>query len=514
MNADLLIYNGKCLSYDENTIYDWIATKDGRITEMGTSDSYKTILTGHDYAIDANGGSVLPGFYDSNVHLMQTAFNRTRLSLRDARSFADIGDLIQEEAKKHTDGSPLIAYGLDEEKLIEKKLPDRHFLDKFSRDFPVVISRVEYHSCVLNTNALLHYKVSYMLDGIELDSEKMPTGVVRYGANAILRENILTDISVTDRKIALDDTMKFLLKNGITTLNAMEGGYTFSDWDAETIYMYKDSFPIDIILYYQTTDVEMIKAKGLTQMGGSLFVDGAFGSRNAALAEDYNDKAIWNGLLYYSDEEMNSFVQSCYENNIQLAVHAIGERAIEQMINAHKKAFNSTKKTGMRHRLEHAELITPKQTIDAKELGIVLSMQPSYELFWGGAGNMYETRLGDRYKVTNPFKEITDAGIIICGGSDSDVTPACPIMGIHGAVNHPIKEHRIDIMAAIKMFTCNGAFAVFEEDKKGYLRKGYEADIVILDEDLLSIEADKIIDCNVKYTIKAGNILYSSAVEE
>lgn len=513
MDVDLLIYNGKCISFDEEKVFDWLAVKDGLIVDMGTADCYKNRLTRYNDSIDAKGGSVLPGFYDSNIHLMQTAFNQTRLSLREARSFSDIGDLIKEEMKQHDDGSPIIGYGLDESKLKEKKLPNRHVLDQFCRDLPVMLSRVEYHTSVLNTYGLLHYKISYTLDGIEMGEDKMPTGIVRYSANAKLREEILSDIPVSARKHALDLSTKELLRNGITTVNAMEGGYTFSDWDAEFIYMYKDLVPIDVLLFYQTTDVEMVKAKGLKRIGGSLFVDGAFGSRNAALAEAYSDRPGWKGNLYYSDDEMKGFVLACYENELQLSVHAIGERAIQQMLAAHKYAVQKTGKTGMRHRLEHAELITLEQIAEAKKLELVLSMQPAYEYYWGGPGNMYETRVGARYKKTNPFKGINDAGIIICGGSDSDVTPACPLIGIHAAVNHPTKAHRTDKMTAIKMFTQNGAFAVHEEDHKGTLTKGYDADIVILDRDLLSEKDERILECKVRYTIKNGNVLYSNTTE-
>lgn len=508
MVADLLIYNGACITFNEDDI-NWIAIKDDKIIKIGNKDSYETELTGYETSIDANGGSVLPGFYDSNVHLMQTALNKTYTCFRHAESFSDIENIIKNELRNNP-GKPIIGYGLDETSLQEKKLPDRYILDKICSDVPIIISTFEYHTSILNTYGMLHYKISYTVEGVELDEKKMPTGILRYSANAKLREDLLTDIPVSVRRDAVNNTAREILKKGVTTIVAMEGGYTFSDWDAEFVYMYKESLPQDIVLFYQTTDVEMIQAKGLTRMGGSLFADGAFGSRNAALTEDYNDKPGWKGKLYYTDEEMDNLVLSCYENDIQFAVHTIGEQAIDQVLNAHKKAFEKTGKRNLRHRLEYAELVTNKHIKDIQNLGIVLSMQPAYEHLWGGPGKLYEKRIGDRYKRTNPFKEIVTQGITICGGSDSDVSPVDPILGIYSAVNHPVEKHRVDTITAIKMFTENGAYGVFEEDKKGIIKNDYLADIVILDKDILSLPKENIIDCKVEYTIKSGKVLYQN----
>jgi hypothetical protein len=137
-------------------------------------------------------------------------------------------------------------------------------------------------------------------------------------------------------------------------------------------------------------------------------------------------------------------------------------------------------------------------------------MQPTYETYWGGKGKMYEQRLGDNYKRTNPFRKIIDNGVIICGGSDSDVTEPRPLLGIHSAVNHPVAEHRVDIYEALKMFTCNGAYAIFEESNKGTLEAGKLADIIILDQDILSAPLEQIDKIKVSVTIKSGEVLYNS----
>ena len=117
-------------------------------------------------------------------------------------------------------------------------------------------------------------------------------------------------------------------------------------------------------------------------------------------------------------------------------------------------------------------------------------------------------RLGEMYQLTNPFREIIDEGVVVCGGSDCDVTPADPLLGIYSAVNHPVEKHQVDIYNAIKMFTCNGAYGIFEEDRKGYLEAGKMADIIILDNDILKVKKEKIKNIKVNCTIKSGNVLF------
>jgi len=199
----------------------------------------------------------------------------------------------------------------------------------------------------------------------------------------------------------------------------------------------------------------------------------------------------------------------CYVKKLQLALYTIGDRAIEQALVAHEYALDKTGNTGLRHRLEHVELPTLDQIRRAKKLGLVFSMSPTYEYIWGGPGKLYHERLGENYKRTNPFDQIIGEGVVICGGSDCDVTPADPLLGIHAAVNHPVEAHRVPVYEALKMFTCNGAYGIFEEDKKGTLEVGKLADIVILDSDILATAKEKIKDIKVMATIKSGRILHN-----
>ncbi|MDD2216583.1 MAG: amidohydrolase family protein, partial [Eubacteriales bacterium] len=310
------------------------------------------------------------------------------------------------------------------------------------------------------------------------------------------------------RMEAVTEFLKAIGEKGITTVNAMEGGRLYCDKDAEFIYEYADQLLIDMALFYQTMDIQKVKEMKLKRIGGSLYIDGTFGARTSALSFEYYDCPGNKGGLNFTQEELNEFVLDCYINKLQLALYTIGDRAIEQAITAHEYALNKTGNTGLRHRLEHVELPTTDHIKRARELGLVFSVTPTYEYIWGGPNKLYQERLGENYKKTNPFNEIVKEGVIICGGSDCDVTPPDPLLGIHSAVNHPVEKHRVSIYDAVKMFTSNGAYGIFEEDKKGTLEIGKLADIVILDRDILSESKEKIKDIKVNYTIKSGQIIF------
>ncbi|MDD3751024.1 MAG: amidohydrolase [Tissierellia bacterium] len=508
MRADILIKNGRCMTMKDKEIKDWVAIEKNRIIAVGSGSEYESVVGNETVVFDANGNTVLPGFIDSHFHVVQTALDSVSLDLSDVKSHEEMGEKIR-EASKFLMGNYIRGIRISEGQFKEKKYPGRVLIDKYCNDVPVVLNSLEYQVSMLNTCAMLYFKIPFTAEGIDMDEKQMPTGIFRKQANAILRTNILKNISETTRKVAISETMSTLLMNGITTINAMEGGFMYCDKDAEFVFEQGSEFPIDMVLFYQTMDIEKIKAMGLNRIGGCLYIDGTFGARTAALSFEYADCPGTMGSLRLTQQELNDFVIQCYKNNLQLALYTIGDRAIESALNAHENALYQTGITGLRHRLEHAELINDKQIERVKELNIILSMQPSYETYWGGMGKMYEQRLGDNYKRTNPFKKLIDKGVVICGGSDSDVTEPRPLLGIHSALNHPVAEHRVDIYEALKMFTCNGAYGIFEENIKGTLEVGKLADIVILDQDILSAPLAQIDNIKVSLTIKSGEVLFN-----
>ncbi len=508
MHADILIINGKCMIMKNREVVEWLAINNGRIIALGKGDEYKSFAEDSSIVIDARGNTVLPGFIDSHFHVVQTAMNADSMNLNDIHSYEEIGEKIR-QTEKDNPGECIMGVRLEREKLVEKNFPDRLTLDKYCSNVPVWINCLDYQVSMLNTYGLLYYKVPFRMEGIEMDSNDVATGIFKGKANATLRTNVLSNYPDKRRKANVSNLMPKLLSVGITTVNAMEGGYMYSDKDADFIYENGENFPVDMTLFYQSMDIDKIKDMNLKRIGGSLYIDGTMGARTAALSFEYCDCPGKMGSLIFLQHELNEFVLECYKNHLQLSLYAIGDRAIEESLNAHEYALYHTGIKGLRHRIEHVELANISQIKRAAEMGIIFSMNPTYESYWGGPHKMYRQRLGDRYIETNKFREIIDNGVLICGGSDSDICEYNPLLGICAAANHPVEEHSVDVYEALEMYTCNGAYAIFEEKDKGTLEVGKIADVIILDNDIMEVPKKEIGNLKVVSTIKSGELLYN-----
>ncbi len=511
MKEEWVIKNGKLLTMDGGRRADWIAVSGGKIKDLGTGDGYRAYLSPSTAVIDAGGCTVLPGFIDNHFHLVITALGAQWVSLEGVRNFRGIGKRLKAAQAKNP-GRPLIAAKLEWENLEERRMPDRTVLDRYCKNTPAAVYSADYHLLSLNTCGMLFFKIPFTLEGIGLDRGGIPTGIFTGRAGAKLDTNILASFTEEDLSRAVEQIMPELFRLGLTTVAAKEGGKMNMDFrrdrDADFLYRHGDRYPMTMELFYPTTDIEMVTEMGLRRIGGALYIDGTIGARSAALSEEYADLPGARGFLCIDPEALKAFTAECCRRNLQVSFDAIGDKAIDAALDAFAYAEKVCGIRDLRCRIEHAEMITKKQMERAKDLSIVLCVQPAYEGRWGGAGRLYEQRLGSRYKTTNPLRELFDRDIVVCGGSDSDVTDPNPLTGIHWAVNHPVEEHRITLEEALKMYTCNGAFALFKEKEIGTLTPGKNADLVILDRDLESTEAEKIKDTNVVLTMKDGEILY------
>ena len=508
MQADLIIKNAKCLTMTSQPVRDWIAIAGSDILALGMGEDYLPLAGEHTTLMDAAQCTVLPGFIDSHFHVVQTALNAQSVNLRGVHSHEEIGRLVR---RARTGGArdSITAIGLDVAFLDEQSFPNRLVLDRYCSDVPLWINCLDYQVSMLNTYGLLYYKVPFTIQGVEKDQNDVATGIFYGQANAMLRRNILENMPQKTRFSAVSEVIPGLLAAGITTVNAVEGGYMYSDKDADFIYESGGDFPVDMVLFYQTMDIEKIKRMGLGRIGASLYLDGTMGARTAALSMEYADCPGRMGSLNYARGQLESFVAECYENHLQLSLYAIGDRAIEAALDAHEYARHRTGITGLRHRLEHVELANARQIRRASEMGIIFSMNPTYETYWGGSGKMYESRLGPRYTCTNMYRSIVDQGVCLVGGSDSDITEYNPMVGIHAAVNHPVAKHRVGVYEALQMYTCNGAFAIGEELRKGTLEPGKLADVILLDRDVLAEPSEALDQVKVLATVKSGELLYN-----
>ncbi len=509
MNDSLLLYNGTFYRFGTEPAYRWLWVRGGIICDAGFGSGYYKYRAQAGESLDLKGNLALPGFCDCRVHMVQTALKNREVDLHGADSFEEVGRRIRSWMQAHPRAGLVRAYGLEVSDLKEKRLPDRRAIDRMVRECPVWISSRDFHRSMLNTKALYELNVPLAVNGVETDGEQHPTGILQGTANALVRSRIFRECSDEDKSRALEQLAQDMIRKGITSVHAMEGGWGFAESDARLLWACAPGLPVDVSLYFGTMQPLQAKEMGLARIGGDIFVDGSFASRNAALAEPYSD-SDHSGQLNYAQEELNAFLLQCYRFGLRTALHAVGERAMEQVLAAHQYAREATGIFGMRHRVEHAELCTTDQMRRAKALGLIFSMQPACEILYGGRDGMYAARLGARAQRTNPLRKIIDSGITICGGSDSDLTPLDPIGGIYAAVCHPQPESAVSVEEAVRMFTLNGAYAEEEEGKKGQLEVGMRADIAVLDRNIFQIAAADIAGARTVATVKDGAVLFEA----
>lgn len=509
---DLLVHDSNIISMDnKNNIYNWLAIKDGVIVDVGKGDEYNKYKEISSECYCLKGKTIIPGLYDCHVHLVQTGLNYQGVELKNVKSIEELLEIINQISKITPNGELLRAFHFDVTKTKERRFPTRHELDIASPNNPLWINSIEFHTSALNSLALNKINLPYSIDGIARDERNLPLGYFTGKASAFIRNKMLNYINDDMRMRGVQKAIQNAISKGITSINTMEGGFTFHEKDVYFIINNKETFPVDIKLYFQTFDLEKIMKYNLDCMGGDIFIDGSFGSRTAAISTEYKDFNNKNGKLYFNQNELNYFVSKAYENGLQITLHSIGDRAIEQVLNSHENAQRKQYRTDYRNRIEHFELANKEQVKRAKDLGLIISVQPAFEYYWGQKGGMYERRLGQEIaSKTNNFRYMIDNGLILCGGSDSDVTEMNPLLGIYSAVNHPKKEHSIEVIEALKMFTINGAYASFEDDIKGSLEPSKFGDFVVLDQNPLTIPKEDINKIKVLATFKEGNIIYKN----
>ncbi|RGY66004.1 amidohydrolase [Fusobacterium ulcerans] len=510
-DISLLLYNGTIYSM-ENEVYNWVAVKDGKIYKTGCNNEYKSLLKLSKKSIDLKGRIVLPGFYDCHVHLVQTGINILfGVDLSEASTIDEVLELIKNKADTLKEGELVQGVRFNISNIKENRYPTRKELDNIAPNNPVWINSIEYHTSVINSMALLQLNLPYDIEGMPRDERNLPLGILSGKAGAFVKNRISQKIDDKMREKAVEKALYTASCNGVTTIHAMEGGYSFNNRDAEFILKNKDKFEQDILLFFQTIDITKAYTNDLKRLGGDIFIDGSFASKTAAISKPYKREKNNFGKLYYNQHELNAFAEEAVKNDIQIAFHAIGDRAIEQALNAIELAQKKKNRRSFRNRIEHFELATDAQIKKAKKLNIILSMQPIFETIFGQKDGLYEKRLIKSYSDnSNRFKKIIDEGILIIGGSDSDVCAINPILGIYSAVNHPKEKSSVSVLEAVNMFTVNAAYASFEENEKGSIKNGKRADMVIIDKNIFQMDKKNIKDAKVEMTIKDGNIIYEN----
>lgn len=480
----------------------WFTVVSGRFQRVGAGPVPAGLCQ-----VDLNGGIVVPGFVDAHAHFFQTGLDMTFVDLAGAASLAEVGRRLF--AYRGGRRTWIFAHGYQEDSLKDAERLTRALLDDLCPERPVWINRVDYHSAVVNSVALRRLSLPADVDGYLRDERGQPCGILRSEAYFRAKQQVSALVPVEVRDRAVKTAAQACIRRGITSVHALEGGRLFGDEGVHSVMKRMHALPLDVTLFLQEKNVYLTERFGFEHLGGCILIDGSIGSYTAALDTGYADAPRERGTLYEKQRELAAFIEQAHAHGVQLAFHAIGPRAIQQLLDCYERALLRSPRHDHRHRIEHFEMATDEQIARTRDLGLVVSMQPSFELFWGGERGMYAKRIGERWRATNRLRRILDAGIVIAGGSDTNVTPADPLLGMHAAVNHPNPEQRVSPAEALRMMTLDAAYSAFEERDRGSISPGKRANFTVLAEDPLAVPAERIAEIRVEQTWHVGRCVYS-----
>lgn len=486
-------------------VLDWMLVEGGLIAAAGESDPPGDLTASAD-VLDLRPNTVVPALHDCHVHFMQTGLMEVDVDVSVAARFDDVLSILSDAVSSHR-GSLLRAHTFDPDLLPDGRYPTRLELDAVSTTVPILVKRRDGHSGVVNTAAWELMGVPDGLAGVERDEAGDVSGTLREEAYTFVVRKSEAFLTREERIECFRRAAALAASRGIGVVHALAGSKVPGDRDVEILLDIQSELPVDTVIYSQFEDVDRVVALGLPRIGGCLLLDGSFSSGTAALSEPYADRD-GTGVLYYDDEHLTGFFRRAHAMGLQVSVHALGERAIDQALRCYEAACGS-EMSSARHRIEHCELPSREHIATIARLGVHPCVQPTFEFLWGGKGGMIETRLGpERAARSNPHRTMLEAGIPLAGGSDSYVTTMDSLLGIHSAVNRPNESEQLQVFDAVALFTSGAARLSFDESTRGTLEVGKEASFTVLKGDPFEVSPAAIRDIRV-----AGLYLRGQKVE-
>jgi predicted amidohydrolase YtcJ len=427
-------------------------------------------------------------------------------NLSGTSSVTEVQERLRARRQDALEHGMMLGFNLEPDRLREHRYPTRHELDSIVPEVPVFMYRVDGHSAATNTAGLqliLANCQGVRPPGMEGDCNDRPTGVLRGEAYEKASRVFKHRLGPEPVREALRLAGNQAAAQGVTTIGALVGVEDTTDDEWRVFLDGLEALPVRTVPFLQTWNIEAPRRFGLRQAGGCLLIDGSFGSRTAALCQDYADAPGNSGSSYVTDEKLLSFLRAATDAGLQTAVHAIGDRAVEQVVRCHEELAEAGSRNPLRHRIEHVELLNDSLIDRIARLGLVLGVQPAFEAEWGGPDRMYAQRLGERWHSTNPYRRLLDAGVVLAGGSDAPITPIDPIAGIRAAMEHPNPLETVSGEQALAMFTSAAAFSLNRERVCGSIEAEKDADFTVLTSDPRSDD-----DCRVVATFRSGKRIF------
>jgi len=519
--ADLLMHNGKVVTVDADfSIQSAVVVTDGKIVETGT----EALLGKYDAAevVDLQGKTLLPGFIDSHIHISGDPVRYIDLS--EVTSIVEMQELIHAKVLEIGAGEWVTGYGWSEDSLAEGRRPVRQDLDAAAPESPVILTRAGGHSAVVNTLALAAADITFDTPDpaggiIERDQEGAATGIIRERQNIV--GSLVPDSTYGELIASLEVNLNDLFRFGITSIT--EASTDPSDYPMwEALYAKSGVHLPRSKVQFQWFNRELIESLKVRVGDGNdflkigpikIFADGGFTGPAAFTLQPYANQGDYRGYLNMPADELVDLINEVHDAGWQMGIHAIGDAAIVLVANTLSAALDRNPRADHRHYLNHFSMRPPEATMEKMAAhNILITQQANFTYTLEGR---YAANLdGWRLEHNNPVRSPMEHGITVA--LSSDILPIGPLVGIYAAVTRKGMSGRvfgadeaITIEEAIRAYTLTSAFINFDEDIKGSLEPGKVADMIVLSEDILTVDPEQIMDIAIEQTWLNGELVYT-----
>ncbi len=512
--------------------YGAVGMTGGRIAAVGTPDEVRSVMGSGAEEIDMEGAFVLPGFVDGHCHLLSYGAHLRSVQLADCRSIEEMKQRVAERAEREEKGTWILGRGWDQDYFQERRYPRREDLDAAAPDHPVYLQRACGHAAVANSLALQRAGITADYPDsesgyLERDAEGQPIGVLHEEAQGPV-ETAVPDPDDAEIIGMLRAGIERAHRSGLTSVQTNDAERP----PTELMELYRrvcspGSLPFRVYLDPAQRDLEDLASAGLVtgsgnewvRVGGAkIFADGSLGARSAALSREYADDPGNRGVMVTAPDLLREQVRCAHEMGMQVAIHAIGDRALDASLDALRRALRECPRPDHRHRLIHCQITRPEQIAAMVDMECIAAIQPKFvttDLRWT------EQRVGEELTSTSyAWRRMLDAGLWCAGGSDAPVEPIEPLLGVWAAVCRTdsagdppggwLPREKISVEDALWVFTGGAARAEFSDREKGRLAPGALADLAALSRDPREVPPEEIRDLEIVETWVGGSVVHSS----
>jgi len=518
--VDTILHNAKVITIDaSHSIASAVAVSGDSIVAVGGEELLDTFVASN--TVDLGGRVLMPGFIDSHTHIRGQA--QRYIDLTETKSIEEIKGLVRNKATELGEGEWITGYGWSEDFMAELRRPLRADLDEAAPDNPVLITRAGGHSAVANSLALRQAEITATTpqpEGgvIEKDESGALNGVIRERQDLV--SHLIPESTNEEVRDSLIAELQRQLSLGITSLTHATGSIEdYPEW--EYIYsLHRGSLPRTAMQVFWI-DPETMAAFGKKTGDGDehlrvgpikIFVDGGFTGPAAYTKEPYKGESEYRGTLSIEPNELTRIIRELNAADWQTGIHAIGDAAIELAVDELAAALDENPRVDHRHYLNHFTVMPSSESMQKMaEYGIAITQQPNFT--YTLEGRYVDYLDGDRVEHNNPLRTPMNHGIHVA--ISSDILPIGPMVGIYAAVTRKglsgrvfAAEESLSVMEALQAYTLYGAWLSFEEGRKGSIEPGKLADMIVLDQDILTIDPAHIMDINVEQTWLGGKLVY------